>query len=98
MRRAHRTTRFLGAKPVQYLVSRWGSDPDSVGCYSYDVVGNAEDIYHRVRAPLGNILFGGEAVSMDHQGSVHGGGRRLPQASFEGACEFGKDAFLLNER
>lgn len=30
------------------------------------------DLYERLRAPLGNLFFGGEAVSMDHQGSVHG--------------------------
>ncbi|KAJ4844701.1 putative polyamine oxidase 4 [Turnera subulata] len=59
-------------EPVQYLVSRWGTDPNSLGCYSYDVVGKPEDVYDRLRAPLGNIFFGGEAVSMDHQGSVHG--------------------------
>ncbi|KAG9135752.1 hypothetical protein Leryth_002462, partial [Lithospermum erythrorhizon] len=60
-------------EPVQYLVSRWGIDPHSLGCYSYDVIGNAEDIYDRLREPLGNLFFGGEAVSMDdHQGSVHG--------------------------
>ncbi|XP_057971868.1 probable polyamine oxidase 4 [Malania oleifera] len=59
-------------KPVQYLVSRWGSDPNSLGCYSYDFVGQPEDLYERLRAPLGNLFFGGEAVSMDHQGSVHG--------------------------
>lgn len=59
-------------KPVKYLVSRWGSDPDSLGCYSYDLVGNPVDIYDKLRAPVGNIFFGGEAVSVDHQGSVHG--------------------------
>ena len=57
---------------VKYLVSRWGSDPDSLGCYSYDLVGNPADIYDKLRAPVGNIYFGGEAVSVDHQGSVHG--------------------------
>lgn len=30
------------------------------------------DLYERLRAPLGNLFFAGEAVSMDHQGSVHG--------------------------
>lgn len=30
------------------------------------------DLYERLRAPIGNLFFGGEAVSMDHQGSVHG--------------------------
>ncbi|KAL9266199.1 putative polyamine oxidase 4 [Drosera capensis] len=60
-------------QPIQYLVSRWGSDPDSLGCYSYDVIGKPEDVYERLRAPVGNLFFGGEAVSMDdHQGSVHG--------------------------
>ncbi|XP_073156948.1 probable polyamine oxidase 4 [Henckelia pumila] len=59
-------------EPVQYLVSRWGTDPNTLGCYSYDAVGNSEDIYDRLRATVGNLFFGGEAVSMDHQGSVHG--------------------------
>ncbi|KAF5794650.1 putative spermine oxidase [Helianthus annuus] len=31
-------------QPVQYLVSRWGTDPNSLGCYSYDVVGKPSDI------------------------------------------------------
>ena len=53
-------------------MSRWGTDPNSLGCYSYDLVGKPNDVYDRLRAPLGNLFFGGEAVSMDHQGSVHG--------------------------
>lgn len=57
---------------VQYLVSHWGTDLNSLGCYSLDLVGKPADIYERLRAPLGNLFFGGEAVSMDHQGSVHG--------------------------
>ncbi|KAF5737719.1 polyamine oxidase 4 [Tripterygium wilfordii] len=64
---------FPDAKePVQYLVSRWGTDPNSLGCYCYDKVGKPVDVYDRLREPLDNIFFGGEAVSMDHQGSVHG--------------------------
>ncbi|KAG5622976.1 hypothetical protein H5410_008194 [Solanum commersonii] len=60
-------------KPVQYLVSHWGTDPDTLGCYSYDLVGKPTDAYDRLRAPIGNLFFGGEAVSSDdHQGSVHG--------------------------
>ncbi|KAL2942858.1 putative polyamine oxidase 4 [Bienertia sinuspersici] len=60
-------------EPVQYLVSRWGTDPHSLGCYSYDLVGKPTDVYDRLRAPIGSLFFGGEAVSMeDHQGSVHG--------------------------
>ncbi|KAH0718179.1 hypothetical protein KY285_014210 [Solanum tuberosum] len=61
------------SKPVQYLVSHWGTDPDTLGCYSYDLVGKPTDAYDRLRAPIGNLFFGGEAVSSDdHQGSVHG--------------------------
>ncbi|KAH1196808.1 putative polyamine oxidase 4 [Glycine max] len=60
------------SKPVQYLVSRWGTDPNSLGCYSYDLVGKPTDVYDKLRAPLGNLFFGGEAVSLDNQGSVHG--------------------------
>lgn len=59
-------------EPVQHLISRWGSDPNSLGCYSYDLVGKPEDVYDRLRAPVGNLFFGGEAMSLDHQGSVHG--------------------------
>ncbi|OWM84952.1 hypothetical protein CDL15_Pgr027739 [Punica granatum] len=60
-------------EPVQYLVSHWGTDPNSLGCYSYDLVGKPGDLYEKLRAPVGNLFFGGEAVSMDeHQGSVHG--------------------------
>ncbi|GMY12789.1 probable polyamine oxidase 4 [Fagus crenata] len=59
-------------EPIQYLVSRWGTDPNSLGCYSYDLVGKPGDLYERIRAPLGNLFFGGEAVSVEHQGSVHG--------------------------
>ena len=54
-------------------MSRWGTDPNSLGCYACDLVGMPDDVYERLRAPLGNLFFGGEAVSMDdHQGYVHG--------------------------
>ncbi|XP_051146540.1 probable polyamine oxidase 4 [Andrographis paniculata] len=59
-------------EPGQYLVSHWGTNPNILGSYSYDAVGNTVDIYDRLRAPVGNLFFGGEAVSLDHQGSVHG--------------------------
>ncbi|KAL4308378.1 hypothetical protein GQ457_01G051030 [Hibiscus cannabinus] len=58
--------------PVQYLVSHWGADRDSLGCYSYDPVGMAGDSYQKLKAPCGNLFFAGEAVSEEHSGSVHG--------------------------
>ncbi|KAG6720681.1 hypothetical protein I3842_03G073800 [Carya illinoinensis] len=50
-------------KLIQYLVSRWGINMNSIGCYSYDLVGKPEDVYQRLRAPLGNLFFAGEAVT-----------------------------------
>jgi len=58
--------------PIQYIVSRWGSDLDFLGCYTCDLVGKPTDLYERFRAPLGNLFFAGEAASVDHSGSVHG--------------------------
>ncbi|KAF3671121.1 hypothetical protein FXO38_06753 [Capsicum annuum] len=48
-------------------------DPDTLECYSCDLVEKPFDAYDRLWAPISNLLFGGEAVSSDyHQGSVHG--------------------------
>jgi len=59
-------------EPVQYLVSRWGTDPNSLGSYSCDLVEKPADLYERFRAPVDNLYFAGEAASADHSGSVHG--------------------------
>ncbi|KAI4308147.1 hypothetical protein L6164_031251 [Bauhinia variegata] len=58
--------------PIQYLVSRWGSDINSLGSYSYDVVGKPHYLYERLRIPVDNLFFAGEATSMSYPGSVHG--------------------------
>ncbi|XP_020572295.1 probable polyamine oxidase 4 [Phalaenopsis equestris] len=58
--------------PVQCLVSRWGSDMDSLCSYSCDLVGKPADLYERFRAPVDNLYFAGEAASVDHSGTVHG--------------------------
>ena len=58
--------------PVEYLVSRWGSDPDSLGAYTCDLVGKPADLCERLAAPVDNLYFAGEATSADHSGSVHG--------------------------
>ncbi|RZR87368.1 hypothetical protein BHM03_00014765 [Ensete ventricosum] len=57
---------------IQHLVSRWGTDPDSLGSYSCDLVGKPADLYERLCAPVDNLYFAGEAASADHSGSVHG--------------------------
>ncbi|KAK4343504.1 hypothetical protein RND71_036598 [Anisodus tanguticus] len=58
--------------PIQYLVSHWGTDVDSLGSYSYDTVGKPHDLYERLRIPVDNLFFAGEATSADYPGSVHG--------------------------
>ncbi|PHT75764.1 Polyamine oxidase 3 [Capsicum annuum] len=58
--------------PIQHLVSHWGTDENSLGSYSYDMVGKPHEFYERLRIPVDNIFFAGEATSMDYPGSVHG--------------------------
>ncbi|KAK4386292.1 Polyamine oxidase 2 [Sesamum angolense] len=58
--------------PIQYLVSHWGTDKSSLGSYSYDRVGKPHDLYERLRIPVDNLFFAGEATSTDYPGSVHG--------------------------
>ncbi|XP_076918222.1 polyamine oxidase 2-like, partial [Bidens hawaiensis] len=58
--------------PIQHLVSRWGSDVNSLGSYSYDAVGKPHDLYEKLRIPVDNLFFAGEATSADYPGSVHG--------------------------
>ncbi|KAL9244271.1 hypothetical protein vseg_018067 [Gypsophila vaccaria] len=58
--------------PIQYLVSHWGSDTNSLGAYSYDKVGKPHDLYEKLGVPVDNLFFAGEATSVDFPGSVHG--------------------------
>lgn len=60
------------SEPIQHLVSHWGTDVDSLGSYSYDTVGKSHDMYERLRVPVDNLFFAGEATSIDYPGSVHG--------------------------
>ncbi|KAG8373080.1 hypothetical protein BUALT_Bualt12G0133500 [Buddleja alternifolia] len=60
------------SSPIQHLVSHWGTDKNSLGSYSYDTVGKPHDLYDRLRIPVDNLFFAGEATSMDYPGSVHG--------------------------
>ncbi|KAL3684178.1 hypothetical protein R1sor_002200 [Riccia sorocarpa] len=43
--------------PVRCLVSHWGTDPSSLGCYSYDAVGKPHDLYERLRSPVDNLFW-----------------------------------------
>lgn len=60
------------SSPIQHLVSHWGTDVNSLGAYSYDKVGKPHDLYERLRVPVDNLFFAGEATSSSYPGSVHG--------------------------
>ncbi|CAM6083218.1 unnamed protein product [Calypogeia fissa] len=61
------------AEPKFCKVTRWGSDPNSLGCYSYDLVGKPHDLYERLRQPVEKSIFwAGEATSQRFPGTVHG--------------------------
>ncbi|XP_042375561.1 polyamine oxidase 3-like isoform X1 [Zingiber officinale] len=59
-------------EPIQYLVSHWGSDENSLGSYSYDAVGKPREYFERLRIPVDNLFFAGEATSIKYTGTVHG--------------------------
>ncbi|KAF9608918.1 hypothetical protein IFM89_012086 [Coptis chinensis] len=60
------------SEPIQYLVSHWGTDINSLGSYSFDTVGKPHDLYERLRIPVDNLFFAGEATSEKYPGTVHG--------------------------
>jgi len=60
------------SEPIKCLVSRWGMDSNSLGCYSYDIVGKPHDVYERLRFRVDTLFFAGEATSTLYPGTVHG--------------------------
>ncbi|CAN6174754.1 unnamed protein product [Urochloa humidicola] len=42
-------------EPTKYLVSHWGSDPNSLGSYSCDLVGKPADVCARFSTPMDNL-------------------------------------------
>ena len=57
---------------IEFLVSRWGGDENSLGSYTYDGVGKPHEVYEKLRIPVDNLFFAGEATSMAYPGTVHG--------------------------
>lgn len=47
-------------------------DSNSLGCYSYDIVGKPHDVYERLRFRVDTLFFAGEATSTLYPGTVHG--------------------------
>lgn len=60
-------------KPIDYQITRWASDPFSLGSYSYNPVGAVPKMRQELATPLGNsIFFAGEASNEDYFGTAHG--------------------------
>lgn len=59
--------------PIDFQITRWASDPFSLGSYSYNAVGSTPTLRDVLAAPLGNTLFfAGEACHKDYFGTAHG--------------------------
>jgi monoamine oxidase len=60
-------------EPTDYQITRWASDPFSLGSYSYNSVGAVPNMRQELALPLANSLFfAGEATNKDYFGTAHG--------------------------
>ncbi|CAJ2500943.1 Uu.00g037960.m01.CDS01 [Anthostomella pinea] len=65
----------FGAKvprPVQSVVTRWGSDKFARGSYSSAGPSMRIDDYQEMAQPVGNLFFAGEHTTDTHPATVHG--------------------------
>jgi monoamine oxidase len=67
---------FEGKASPAYLkheIQNWSSEPYIQGAYSYSFKGDKESIVKKISEPVsGQLYFGGEALSLDFQSTVHG--------------------------
>lgn len=59
-------------KPTSYQITRWAKDPLAFGSYSYTPKGATPAHRDDLAAPIGALVFAGEACSRDYFGTVHG--------------------------
>lgn len=60
-------------EPRDYQITRWATDPFSLGSYSYTPVNAVPRMRQELAAPLGNaVFFAGEASHEDYFGTAHG--------------------------
>lgn len=68
--------RMFGAKvpaPEAYRLTRWSSDPYSLGAYSYSRVGMKPDDFDALARPVaGTLLLAGEHTLFKYHATVHG--------------------------
>jgi len=60
-------------EPLDYVRTKWASDPYAQGSYSYSHVGVTTSDYTALAEPvMDRVFFAGEATIMDHTATVHG--------------------------
>jgi len=60
-------------EPVDYQMTRWATDPYSLGSYSYNALGSTPVMRKNLAAPLkGRLFFAGEATEQDYFSTAHG--------------------------
>ena len=60
-------------KPSKMLVTRWSTDPYSLGAYSYTGIGVVAEDFDGLAVPVaGRIFFAGEHTLFDYHATVHG--------------------------
>jgi monoamine oxidase len=60
-------------EPIDYQITRWATDPFSLGSYSYNPVGAVPKMRQELAAPVGkSLFFAGEASNKDYFGTAHG--------------------------
>lgn len=60
-------------EPVDYQITRWGSDPFALGAYSINPVGVHPKMRRQLATPLDETLyFAGEATEQNYFGTAHG--------------------------
>ncbi|MDL5055830.1 FAD-dependent oxidoreductase [Oscillatoria laete-virens NRMC-F 0139] len=60
-------------EPIDYQITRWATDPFSLGSYSYNAVDATPNLREVLAAPLNDrVFFAGEASERDYFGTTHG--------------------------
>ncbi|GAB5462287.1 flavin monoamine oxidase family protein [Hoeflea alexandrii] len=59
--------------PVAHLVTRWSTNPNSLGAYSYSAVGSKPAHFDNLATPIADtVLLAGEHTNFEYHATVHG--------------------------
>lgn len=60
-------------QPTDWQITRWASDPNARGSYSFNALGSNPKMRDALAHPLGSrLFFAGEATNRDYFGTAHG--------------------------